>query len=75
MPENPYRRRKVGGSMWRNSVEHCLRLAIDQLASIQSLKSMTNNPDTLREYVDQASRAAEMIAYLSELLRYSDKEK
>lgn len=61
--------------MWRNTVEHCLRLAVDQLASVQSLKKTTNNPDTLREYVDQASRAAELIAYLSELLRYGDKDK
>ena len=59
--------------MWRNTVERCLRLATEQLSSIQSLKSTTNNPDTLREYVDQASRAAEMIAYLSELLRYTDR--
>lgn len=73
MPRNPAARRIVGGYMWRDSIERCIRLEQEQIASLRQLMARTDNPDRLRQYGEMLAAKVEIVTILHELLLYNQK--
>lgn len=70
MPMRPEDRRKVGGHMWRDAIERCIRLEQEQIAVLRQLIAHTDHPERLRQYSDMLVSKVEVVTILNELLRY-----
>lgn len=70
MPSQVITRRKVGGYMWRDAIERCIRVEQDQIAIIRQLIAHTDHPERLRQYGEMLAGKVEIVTTLEELLRY-----
>lgn len=70
MPSKAEDRRKIGGYMWKDAVERCIRLETEQIATLRQLISHTDHPERLRQYSELLASKVEVVTILNELLRY-----
>lgn len=70
MPSKAEDRRKIGGYMWRDAIERCIRLETEQIAILRQLIAHTDHPERLRQYSELLAGKIEVVTILNELLRY-----
>jgi len=61
--------------MWRDTIERCLRLETDEVATLRHLIATADSKDELRRYSAMLASRIEIVTMLNELLRYSEKDK